>query len=77
MAAKQINPKGDSPVEIRRAFAETRRMLSTHKHVKADITDLETIAYTPTASAVPKADADGNIHAGYLPPLLLQGWMGI
>jgi hypothetical protein len=77
MPPKVINPKGDSPVEIRRALAETRRIMSTHTHTKAQITDLETITATPTASAVPKADANGVLHMGWLPPLTTQAWMGI
>lgn len=38
----------------------------SHTHVKANITDLETITATPTASAVPKADGAGDIADGWL-----------
>lgn len=41
--------------------------LASHTHTKANITDLETITTTPTASAVPKADGSNKIAAGWLP----------
>jgi hypothetical protein len=37
-----------------------------HTHVKANLTDLETITATPTASAVPKGDGSGTIADGWL-----------
>jgi len=40
--------------------------LSSHTHTKSNITDLETITTTPSASAVPKADASGKIDTGWL-----------
>jgi hypothetical protein len=39
---------------------------STHTHIKAAITDLETITATPADSAVPKAGAGGTIADGWL-----------
>jgi hypothetical protein len=41
--------------------------LPSHTHTKAQITDLETITTTPTANAVPKADASGKIAVGWIP----------
>jgi hypothetical protein len=41
--------------------------LPTHTHTKSQITDLETITTTPTANAVPKADASGKIALGWIP----------
>jgi hypothetical protein len=41
--------------------------LPNHTHTKAQITDLETITTTPTANAVPKADASGKIAVGWIP----------
>jgi hypothetical protein len=40
---------------------------ATHTHTKSQITDLETITTTPTANAVPKADATGKIALGWIP----------
>ncbi len=39
---------------------------ASHTHTKSNITDLETITTTPTASAVPKADASGKLDNGWL-----------
>ena len=41
--------------------------LPTHTHTKSQITDLEQITTTPTANAVPKADASGKIALGWIP----------
>jgi hypothetical protein len=41
--------------------------LPTHTHTKSQITDLEQITTTPTANAVPKADASGKIAVGWIP----------
>lgn len=38
-----------------------------HTHLKAHITDLETITTTPTANAVPKAYSTGKIDVGWIP----------
>jgi hypothetical protein len=40
---------------------------ASHTHTKSQITDLETITTTPTANAVPKADANGKIALGWIP----------
>jgi hypothetical protein len=40
---------------------------ASHTHTKSQITDLETITTTPTANAVPKADALGKIALGWIP----------
>jgi len=40
---------------------------ATHTHTKSQITDLETITTTPTANAIPKADASGKIALGWIP----------
>jgi hypothetical protein len=40
---------------------------ASHTHTKSQITDLETITTTPTANAVPKADASGKIAVGWIP----------
>ncbi|MEM5784999.1 MAG: hypothetical protein QW469_00470 [Candidatus Aenigmatarchaeota archaeon] len=37
-----------------------------HNHTKSEITDLETITTTPTASSIPKADTNGKIDNGWL-----------
>jgi len=39
---------------------------AAHTHTKSNITDLETITTTPSASAVPKADASGKLDNGWL-----------
>lgn len=39
---------------------------ASHTHTKSNITDLETITTTPTASAIPKADTSGKIDNGWL-----------
>jgi hypothetical protein len=41
--------------------------LPSHTHTKSQITDLEPITTTPTANAVPKADATGKIALGWIP----------
>ena len=41
--------------------------LPSHTHTKSQITDLETITTTPTANAVPKADANAKIATGWIP----------
>ena len=41
-------------------------VLPAHTHTKSDIIDLETITYTPTADAVPKAGSDGKINIEWL-----------
>jgi hypothetical protein len=41
--------------------------LPSHTHTKSQITDLETITTTPTANAIPKADATGKIALGWIP----------
>ena len=40
---------------------------ASHTHTKSQITDLETITTTPTANAIPKADASGKIALGWIP----------
>jgi len=40
---------------------------ASHTHTKSQITDLEQITTTPTANAVPKADASGKISVGWIP----------
>jgi hypothetical protein len=40
---------------------------ANHTHTKSQITDLEPITTTPTANAVPKADATGKISVGWIP----------
>jgi len=42
---------------------------AVHTHVKAGVTDLETISTTPGAARVPKADGLGKIAAGWLPSI--------
>jgi hypothetical protein len=39
---------------------------AAHNHTKANITDLETITTTPTASAIPKANGSGKIDNDWL-----------
>ncbi len=66
-ANAQVTP---APNKIPQAGADGKidaGWLPTHTHVKANITDLETITTIPTADAVPKAGADGKINAGWLP----------
>jgi len=46
-------------------LSDARTPLS-HTHVKADVTDLETISATPGAARVPKADGAGKIANGWL-----------
>ena len=50
---------------------------AVHTHVKADVTDLETISATPAASTVPLADANGKLDQDWLHdqphPFLLMG----
>jgi hypothetical protein len=41
--------------------------LPSHTHTKSQITDLEQITVTPTANAIPKADASGKIALGWIP----------
>jgi hypothetical protein len=41
--------------------------LPNHTHTRSQITDLEPITTTPTANAVPKADATGKIALGWIP----------
>jgi hypothetical protein len=41
--------------------------LPSHTHTKSQITDLEQITVTPTANAIPKADASGKIAVGWIP----------
>jgi len=41
--------------------------LPSHTHTKSQITDLETITTTPTANAIPKADATGKLALGWIP----------
>jgi hypothetical protein len=40
---------------------------ANHTHTRSQITDLEPITTTPTANAVPKADATGKISVGWIP----------
>ena len=48
-----------------------------HTHVKADISDLETVTVTPTATSIPLADGSGKLDDGWLHdtihPFLLMG----
>jgi hypothetical protein len=41
--------------------------LPSHTHTKSQITDLEQITVTPTANAIPKANASGKIALGWIP----------
>jgi len=78
MSQPQIRATEKSAPEIRRALQAISNQNATHTHVKADITDLETITTTPTASAVPKAYTTAQIDIGWVPPLAIRrGWFGL
>lgn len=49
-----------------KTYFDTLYAAISHTHTKANITDLETITPTPTANAVPKANALNKIDNGWL-----------
>lgn len=51
---------------ILNALNDVQESLEDHTHVKADITDLETITATPTADAIVKADGSGELADGWV-----------
>jgi hypothetical protein len=52
---------------LTKARADALYAALVHTHVKANITDLETITATPTNGAIPKADGSHILAAGWMP----------